>query len=144
MLNATLNVVGIGQTYDVTKRLAHFKIILPPGTYDLEVVCHMYQNKMVHLTVTEENMLQLKVVMMREGTNPEVYNGTIVKTSANTLVMTDFSIKKPFLGPTKTGVKGKVFEIVLHYLTIKCNLIYNHKSLMNKYVCRYCNIFSIV
>ncbi|KAJ8930584.1 hypothetical protein NQ314_016596 [Rhamnusium bicolor] len=108
MLNATVKVPGLNRTFEVTKKLAHFKIMLPPGKYDLEVACHGYENKLLHVAITEGNLLNLNVILNPANMDSPVYPGTIVNTSPNRISATDISMHEPFAGVVSTGIKGYI------------------------------------
>lgn len=118
MPNATVTVSGILQPYEVTKRLAHFKIILPSGDYDLEIKCHNYKTKIMHVVVEQGRLLPLKVQLEEEHAKiPEVYQGTIVETgSSDAVVVTDKSMHEPFLGGVRTGIKGEPLPPIFKHL----------------------------
>lgn len=63
MINATIKVRGIQKLYEVTKINAHFKIILPPGNYYVEISCHNYKSKLLYFVVTIDNLTSLNVVL---------------------------------------------------------------------------------
>nr|CAH7712255.1 unnamed protein product [Callosobruchus chinensis] len=112
MLNATVRITGMEQQYDVTKRLAHFKILLLPGEYVLEVVCHNYQSKVLHVKLEEEKILSLKVVLQRG--EEEVYRGTVVHLTHEQAAVTDGTMREPFKGSITTGIKGYVKDYSDH------------------------------
>ncbi|KAG5866493.1 hypothetical protein JTB14_015933 [Gonioctena quinquepunctata] len=109
MLNATIKVSGIEQGYDVSKKIAHFKIMLPPGNYNLQFMCHNFQTKVMLVTVTEGNLLPLSVVLVKdEERKLEVYPGTIVA------VNKDSSIHQPFSGDIASGIRGYIRDYSDH------------------------------
>ncbi|VEN63122.1 unnamed protein product [Callosobruchus maculatus] len=112
MLNATVRITGMEQQYEVTKRLAHFKILLMPGEYVLEVACHNYQSKVLHVKLEEEKILSLKVILERG--EEEVYRGTVVHLTHEQAVVTDGTMREPFKGSITTGIKGYVKDYSDH------------------------------
>ncbi|CAG9814957.1 unnamed protein product [Phaedon cochleariae] len=114
MLNASVTVSGIDQPYEVTKKIAHFKLMLPPGNYNLEISCHDYQTKVIHISVTEGNLLSLDVVLEANDFGLEVYPGTIVKTDPEIIVTNDDSMHKPFAGDIPTGIRGYIQDYSGH------------------------------
>ncbi|XP_074039541.1 carboxypeptidase D svr [Leptinotarsa decemlineata] len=108
MLNATITISGIEQSYEVSKTIAHFRMMLPPGNYNLEFACHNYQTKLMHVTVSEGSLLSLNVVLVKDGQGiPEVYQGTIVPVKPH---FEDTNISKsmhqPFSGDISSGIRG--------------------------------------
>lgn len=65
MRNATVSIAGIEKVHEVTKNLAHFKIMLPPGTYKLEVKCHNYEPELLTIRVERDTILYQKVVLRK-------------------------------------------------------------------------------
>ncbi|XP_025831012.1 carboxypeptidase D [Agrilus planipennis] len=63
MHNATVKVEGLRKMFEVTKNLAHFKIMLPPGQYRVEVSCHNYQTSHIDVSVNENSLLFVRVVL---------------------------------------------------------------------------------
>ncbi|KAJ8958532.1 hypothetical protein NQ318_002327 [Aromia moschata] len=108
LLNATINISGMDQTFEVTKKQAHFKILLPPGKYDLEVACHGYEKKLLHIEITDGNILSLKVNLYAVNIHPEVYPGTVVTVAPEKMASADHTMHEPFTGIVSTGIKGYV------------------------------------
>lgn len=63
MRNATLRVLGLDRYHEVSKISAHFKIMLPPATYMIEVACHLYQNITKEILVEHGKLLNLSLVL---------------------------------------------------------------------------------
>ncbi|XP_066251733.1 carboxypeptidase D-like isoform X1 [Euwallacea similis] len=117
--NATVKVFESGETYEVTKTLAHFKVMLPPGNYQVEIACHGFDTKTLTVDVKELVISDLKVVLQpfSGGTmatdSEESHSVKKVLNDYNTKldgteVMTDTSMHQPFQDGTSTGVKGYV------------------------------------
>lgn len=107
MTEAIVKIQGIGRSYAVSKRSGYFKIIVPPGVYEIEISCHEYQSQNMPVTVSEEKLTTLKVLLVQNGRKlPEVYQGTIVSSAAEQIDVTDKSIIEPFKGEISTGIKG--------------------------------------
>lgn len=68
MRNATVKVQGISRVYEVTRNMAHFKIMLPPGVYKLEVNSHGYMSKTVDVRVELDNLRFIRVILDIMGT----------------------------------------------------------------------------
>lgn len=66
MRNATLRILGLDRYHEVTKTLAHFKIMLPPGRYTIEVACHLYQNITMDFLVEHGKLLNVPIVLKKE------------------------------------------------------------------------------
>ncbi|XP_017777270.1 PREDICTED: carboxypeptidase D [Nicrophorus vespilloides] len=78
LTNATVRVEGINVLHQVTPRLAHFKIMLPPGHYILEISNGFeYRPKMLKVDVIEYKMSNCNVTLMMK-------NGEIKKISEST------------------------------------------------------------
>lgn len=75
MRNASVTVQGINKSYDVSKNLGLFKIMLPQGEYKVEISCHGYQNQLIDFEVTEGTITHKKIVLQR--TNEQTYEGYI-------------------------------------------------------------------
>ncbi|KAB0791260.1 hypothetical protein PPYR_03060 [Photinus pyralis] len=56
MKNATIKVEGLSKLYEVTKVGAHYKILLPPGTYTLHFNCHNYETKSADVVVRQSEL----------------------------------------------------------------------------------------
>ncbi|KAK4878716.1 hypothetical protein RN001_011222 [Aquatica leii] len=67
MKNATVKVQGVSRLYEVSKVMAHYKIMLPPGTFTLEVNCHMYDGKVLIVEIKKDVMLRLDVTLTQSG-----------------------------------------------------------------------------
>lgn len=107
MTEAIVKIQGIERNYKVSKRSGYFKIIVPPGMYDLEITCHEYQDQDVRVVVSKDKLSSLKILLVQKGRKlPEVYQGTIVSSAADQIVVTDKSIAEPFNGSISTGIKG--------------------------------------
>lgn len=63
--NASITVQGISKSYEVSKNLAYFKIMLPQGHYKLEVSCEGYQNQLIDVTVKEGNITYERIMLRR-------------------------------------------------------------------------------
>lgn len=75
MRNATVKIRGISKVYEVTRNMAHFKIMLPPGVYKLEVNSHGYGSKVVDVRVEQDNVRFVRVVLDVMGAVFEGSNG---------------------------------------------------------------------
>lgn len=73
--NASVKIQGINKSYEVTKNLALFKIMLPQGKYKLEVSCLGYKSQLIDVAVQEGNITYQKVVLQRQ--NEQTYEGYI-------------------------------------------------------------------
>lgn len=67
MRNATIKLIGSDRNFDVTKNLAHFKIMLPPGKYKIEVSCHFYINTTINVDIIEGKMTFINVILTKAG-----------------------------------------------------------------------------
>lgn len=86
---------GINKSYDVSKNLAYFKIILPQGKYRLEVGCEGYQNQLIDFTIQEGTITHQKITLQRS--NEQTYKGYIESHEPPSMV-----------GAVTTGVTGYV------------------------------------
>lgn len=88
MKNATVKMKGIEKIYEVTKINAHFKIMLPPGKYSLEVNCHEYEPQILNVEVVKDEILSLQIKLEKlnsaaalpikdDGRNSELDEGTL-------------------------------------------------------------------
>ncbi|KAK5638630.1 hypothetical protein RI129_012925 [Pyrocoelia pectoralis] len=68
MKNATIKVKGLSKVYEVTKIGAHYKILLPPGTYVLYFNCHNYETKTVNVIVKENQLSNQDIELNRLNT----------------------------------------------------------------------------
>lgn len=67
MRNATVKIRGYdNRIYDVTKSLAHFKILLPAGDYVIEVNSHLYATYIEEIKVTHGNMTYVNVILKKQ------------------------------------------------------------------------------
>lgn len=109
MTESTVRIQGIEKSYAVSKRSGHFKIIVSPGEYVIQISCHQYLDQDLTVTVVEGKLTNLTIHLTKDDRQvPEVYQGTIVLSSAEQHYVTDNSINKPFIGNIKTGIKGKL------------------------------------
>ncbi|KAJ8917356.1 hypothetical protein NQ315_002378 [Exocentrus adspersus] len=113
MFNATVKILGLEQDFEVTKQTGRFKILLPPGKYDLEITCHGHETEKRLVEVVEGKIESLKVTMY-EKQAPEVYTGTIVTGEAQNMVVTDTTMHEPFRGVVSTGIRGYVKDFSDH------------------------------
>lgn len=67
MRNATIKVLGLNKLHDVTKNMAHFKIMLPVGKYSLLVSCHEYETKMINIEVKPSSILSMIVKLQKHN-----------------------------------------------------------------------------
>lgn len=109
LLNATVQVLETGETFEVTKNLAHFKSMVPAGQYTINVSCHGYESKIVKVHVWELQIAEVKVLLA--DSLPE--EGHTVKkvlvddaTVGDKVVFTDSSLHEPFQGDVSSGIKG--------------------------------------
>lgn len=111
LLNATVRIAGSDQAIEVTKKTAHFKIMLPPGKYELDIACHGYEPLLKQIVITDANIISLKITLYEKNTtraSTEIYQGTIVQGESDKVVITDSTMHEPFHGVISTGIKGKV------------------------------------
>lgn len=79
---ASLRVQGNDLQYNVTKNLAHFRIILPAGRLSLEVSCDKYQSKSVVVTLNQGTILDMGDVILdpingHQPPQPEIVYGNV-------------------------------------------------------------------
>lgn len=91
--NASIKIQGISKSYDVSKNLAFFKIILPQGKYKLEVSCQGYHSQLIDVTVQEGNIAYQRIMLQKS--NEQTYEGYIES-------------HEPIDGAIKTGVTGYI------------------------------------
>lgn len=72
MRNATVKILGIEKIYEVTKNMAHFKIMLPSGNYKLEIICHEYETRLLDVKIESDNITFVKVVLKTQDTQGQV------------------------------------------------------------------------
>lgn len=107
MIQATIKIQGIERSHTVSKRSGYFKLMLPEGTYTMQITCHKYRNQSVTVTVSDNKLSKLKIRLIEEERKiPEVYQGTVVLLGAPQIDVTDKSITEPFKGNIRTGIKG--------------------------------------
>ncbi|XP_056640520.1 carboxypeptidase D [Diorhabda sublineata] len=106
MRNASVKISGIAQIYEVSKKSASFKVMLPPGNYELKISCHGYRSQSSRIIVNEENMVALKVVLEKTGET--------VQTTEHVLIQKDNSLLMPFVGEITTGIRGYVQDRFNH------------------------------
>ncbi len=58
---------GIQLEYSATKKLAHFRIVLPPGDVDIQIRCPQYASKVLRLVVPDGKVLDLGNVTLESG-----------------------------------------------------------------------------
>lgn len=108
MRNATISILGISKTHEVTKNMAHFKIMLPPGGYKLEINCHEYQTKTLDIKVVKDNITFVKVVLEKQD------NSMTVETHEQTFgkgVVIGTGIR----GKLLSGIKTEHTSISIHF-----------------------------
>lgn len=69
MVNATLRIQGFSWTYFVNEE-ARFHVYLPPGSYQVVVTCHGYQNYKMNIVVpnTEEGRIETVIELQQPNT----------------------------------------------------------------------------
>lgn len=58
---------GTQLEYSVTKKLAHFRIVLPPGEVNIQIRCHGYAAKMFRYVLVENKVLDLGNLTLESG-----------------------------------------------------------------------------
>lgn len=112
-----MQVLETGETFEVTKNLAHFKSMVPAGQYTLNVSCHGYESKLVKVHVWELQIAEVKVLLA--GSSPGESH-TVKKvlvddaTVDDKVVFTDSSLHEPFNGDVSSGIKGILLLQFLH------------------------------
>ncbi|XP_050292877.1 carboxypeptidase D [Anthonomus grandis grandis] len=136
--NATVKVLNTEETHEVTKINAHFKIMLPPGIYQVEFSCEGYRPFKTVATVKDLSLTELNVDLTKIGDETVPISNEIVDNTfnlkdivtpsssnqithsikkgfvANGMSVTDNSIKVPFTGFTKSGIKGYILDTLNH------------------------------
>ncbi|XP_063896391.1 carboxypeptidase D [Helicoverpa armigera] len=84
MREAIVAVTGIERQYRVTRNLAHYRLMLPPGVYRVIVRCHNYHDQSLVWTVVE-GVLKSKDIIMRRINSDTIPGGqfTEVKVDDN-------------------------------------------------------------
>lgn len=72
MINATLKLRGMNKSYEVTKIHGLFKIMLPPGKYYMEVLCHNYKPRLLTFEVVADNLITLNVELEKDAADKEI------------------------------------------------------------------------
>ncbi|XP_053669829.1 carboxypeptidase D isoform X3 [Anopheles nili] len=67
---AILRVRGNSLIYKVTPNLAHFRIVLPSGSIEIEISCYNYTSRIVPVTLAENQILDLGDIVMQEAARP--------------------------------------------------------------------------
>lgn len=67
--NATIVVENEGMQlkYSVTKKLAHFRVVLPAGEVNIQIRCHGYVTKMLRYILPEHKVLDLGNLTLESG-----------------------------------------------------------------------------
>lgn len=65
--NIVLENGGTQLKYSVTKNLAHFRMILPPGEVNIQIRCHGYVTRMLRYILIEHNVLDLGNLTLESG-----------------------------------------------------------------------------
>ncbi|CAH1132734.1 unnamed protein product [Ceutorhynchus assimilis] len=127
LLNASVKIVNMEETHEVTKIKAHYKIMLPPDSYKMVISCHGYENKFLPFEVKELALTEVNVVL-RQSANDEISEMNNNKFTASTVdkvytieygssdkvSVTDLWIREPFEGPIKSGIKGYILDTQNH------------------------------
>lgn len=113
LLNSTVKLAGSDQVFEVTKKTAHFKILLPPGKYDLEIACHGYETASKQIIIIDGNMTSLRIILYEKSSTPEIYPGTIVQSDTDKVIITDSTMHQPFKGIVSTGIRGDLLLFIL-------------------------------
>lgn len=71
MYNATIRIQNVGKTFYVSKTLAYFKLLLPPGNYTINVMCHKYQTAVFNLAVEENKLAFIDAILTPETSSAE-------------------------------------------------------------------------
>lgn len=58
---------GTQLEYSVTKNLAHFRIVLPPGEVNIQIRCHGYAVRMLRYVLAENQVLDLGSLTLESG-----------------------------------------------------------------------------
>ncbi|XP_050552630.1 carboxypeptidase D isoform X1 [Spodoptera frugiperda] len=74
MRDAIVAVTGVERQYRVSRNLAHYRIMLPPGVYRVIVRCHNYQDQMLVWSVVE-GVLKSKDIIMRRVDSDTIPGG---------------------------------------------------------------------
>lgn len=114
LLNATVKLTGSDRVFEVTKKTAHFKLLLLPGKYNLEIACHGYETTSKQFVIIDGNMTSLRVILYETKSTPsapEIYQGTIVESNSDKEVITDSSMHEPFNGIISTGIRGDLMVL---------------------------------
>lgn len=67
MRNATVNVQGISKTYEGTKQKGHFKILLPEGSYILDIHCHTYKSRQININLKQDEIFALDIILQKKN-----------------------------------------------------------------------------
>ncbi|XP_040152516.1 carboxypeptidase D [Anopheles arabiensis] len=67
---AILRVRGNNLIYKVTPNLAHFRIVLPSGSMEIEISCFNYTSRIVPITLADDQILDLGDVVMEVAARP--------------------------------------------------------------------------
>uniref|UniRef100_A0A6P7FUX0 Carboxypeptidase D n=1 Tax=Diabrotica virgifera virgifera TaxID=50390 RepID=A0A6P7FUX0_DIAVI len=128
MRNASIKVAGVSQFYEVSKNNATFKMILPKGNYTLEVSCHGYEPQNISVSVADQNITVLKVVL---ETLKQLAANQQATESANKEILDvhlDESLHQPFTGNVATGIRGYVSDYSNHPV-VKAKITIPEKNL---------------
>ncbi|KAL0868000.1 hypothetical protein ABMA27_008658 [Loxostege sticticalis] len=110
MRDAYITVAGISRQYRVSKNMAHFRVMLPPGEYRVVVSCHNYQDQAFTWRVVEKVVKHKDVVLQRVnaeelpgGQFSELPLPTPAERDPNTVYITGLALdtnSKPLKGVT--------------------------------------------
>ncbi|CAH0595249.1 unnamed protein product [Chrysodeixis includens] len=78
MRDAVVAITGVERQYRVTRNLAHYRIMLPPGVYHVIVRCHNYHDQMLTWTVVD-GVLKNKDIVLRRLNTETVPGGTFTE-----------------------------------------------------------------
>uniref|UniRef100_A0A182KDH9 Peptidase M14 domain-containing protein n=1 Tax=Anopheles christyi TaxID=43041 RepID=A0A182KDH9_9DIPT len=67
---AILRVRGNNLIYKVTPNLAHFRIVLPSGSMEIEISCYNYTSRIMPITLGDNQILDLGDIVMQEAARP--------------------------------------------------------------------------
>lgn len=67
---AILKVRGNNLIYKVTPNLAHFRVVLPSGSMEIEYSCLNYTSRIMSITLNQDQILDMGDVVMQESVRP--------------------------------------------------------------------------
>ncbi|CAH0402906.1 unnamed protein product [Chilo suppressalis] len=99
MRSASIAVMGrdVTRQYRVSRNLAHYRALLPPGQYRAIVRCHGYRDQIVTWRVLDSVVKQKDIVLQRLDSEPEhiqggLYNELPVNSDPNTVYITGLAL----------------------------------------------------